>query len=157
MRHLLAVLVALCTCSMLAAPAQADWRWADPTIKKVKPAIFDCKTSACKKKAKKIAKVKFKLKKLKFHYKREREWHRWTTRYIPDCTWYGESGVGPKYAKYRYTLPNSTGSGAFGKFQFMPGTYHSRAKYHDWSPLDQEIAARREFWANGIFPWENCH
>lgn len=136
--------------------AQADWRWAQPSIKPVKPKIFDCKTSTCKKKAKHVAKLKFKLKTAKYHYKKEREWTRWTNRYIPPCTWYGESGPGPEFARYRYTLPNSSGSGALGKFQMMPGTYHSQAKYHDWSALDQEIAARREYWVHGTAPWEAC-
>ncbi len=140
----------------ISAPAQADWRWADPDIKKVKP-NFLCDTSLCKKKAKRIVKLKIKLKIAQYHNKREREWTTWTNRYIPSCTWYGESGTGPEYARVRYVTPNAQGSGAYGKFQFMPGTYFNRAKYYDWSPLDQEIAARREFWANGTAPWEACH
>lgn len=155
MRRLGLVLL-LFTLLLGASTASADWRWADPNIKKPKAHILSCKTSVCKKRAKRVAKLKLKLKIAKYHYQKEREWHLWTKRYIPPCTWYGESGPGPPYARYRYTLPNSRGSEAFGKFQMMPGTYHSRAKYHDWSPLDQEIASRREFWANGTLPWEAC-
>lgn len=146
----------LCMCAMLVSPVSADWRWADPAVKKVKPNVL-CHTIKCKKKAKHIAKLKFKLRVARYSYAKEREWTRWTNRFVPDCIWYGESGVGPEYARYRYTMPNSTGSGAWGKFQFMSGTYHTRAKYHDWSPLDQEIAARREYWAHGTAPWANCH
>ena len=68
-----------------------------------------------------------------------------------------ESGVGPQFASFRYFVWNTSGSGARGKYQMMPGTYASRAKYGDWSPLDQEIAGRREFFANGTGPWEACH
>ena len=148
----------LCTCALLVTPASAaDWRWAAPDIKKVKPHIFDCKTKVCKKKAKRIARLKTRLKIAKYHYKKEREWVRWTSRYIPPCTWYGESGTGPEYAPVRYVTLNQAGSGAFGKFQFMPGTYHSVAKYHDWTPLDQEIAARRLYWRQGTTPWSACY
>lgn len=156
MRRLVLVTL-LFTLLLGTSSASADWRWADPDIKQPNAHIFSCKTTACKHKAKRIAKIKLKLKKLQYHYKKEREWHRWITRYIPDCTWLGESGPGPPYARFRYTLPNSLGSDAFGKFQMMPGTYHSRAKYHDWSPLDQEIASRKEFRINGTGPWEGCH
>lgn len=89
--------------------------------------------------------------------RRAREWRYWTRLYIPRCTWYGESGPGAEFAKWRYSVMNTGGSGARGKFQFMPGTYHAFAKYHDWSPLDQEIAARRLFSAQGTSPWSACH
>lgn len=157
MRPLLAVLATLCTCIGLAAPASADWRWADPTIKPVKPKIFDCKIKLCQKKAKRVATLKYRLKVAKYSYKKEREWQRWINQYIPACTWYGESGPGPEFAAWRYAVPNTMGSSARGKYQMMPGTYSSRARYFDWSPLDQEIAGHREFWANGTSPWEACH
>lgn len=156
MRPLLVSLATLCTCIGLATPASADWRWADPAIKPPKPHSGACKTSMCKKKAKRIAVLKFKIKVAKYHYKKEREWTRWVNRYIPSCTWYGESGPGPAYARWRYTVPNSTGSGAFGKFQMMPGTYFSFDTYGDWSPLDQEIAGHRLYWSQGTSPWEAC-
>lgn len=136
------------------SPAQADWRWAGPKFKLVKVGTV-CEGLECGIIAQR-ARIRIKIKRELYHAKKQGEWDHWTSLYIPDCTWYGESGTGPEYARYRYTLPNSTGSGAWGKFQFMPGTYHSRAKYHDWSPLDQEIAARREFWAHGTSPWANC-
>jgi hypothetical protein len=100
--------------------------------------------------------MRYRVKVRLYHKHRLKEWNLWTSRYIPRCTWYGESGFGPQYARYRYTLPNSQGSGAYGKFQFKPNTYFSRAKYGDWSPLDQEIAARREYYANNTYPWANC-
>lgn len=152
------VLVLLIFTTALVTPAQADWRWADPKFKKVKIGIVCYENhSQCFKSAKRRMRAQYQLRIKKYHARKLKEWKHWISLYIPDCTWYGESGVGPKYARYRYTLPNSTGSGALGKFQFMPGTYHSRAKYHDWSPLDQEITARREFWAHGTSPWTNCH
>lgn len=143
-------------CIVLVQPASADWRWAPPTLEK-KKVVFKCATMRCINKAYKKAKNRYKLRVRRYHQRRLKEWKHWTRLFIPACTWYGESGTGPEYARYRYTMPNSAGSGAFGKFQMMSGTYHSRAKYHDWSPLDQEIAARREFWANGTGPWEACH
>lgn len=135
--------------------ASADWRWASP---KIKPhhityacSDLDCVRHTYVKERHRLAK-----KIESYNKKRLAEWKRWTRLYIPTCTWYGESGQGPEYARYRYTLPNSTGSGAYGKFQMMSGTYFSNARYGDWSPLDQEIAARREFWKHGSSPWANC-
>jgi hypothetical protein len=88
--------------------------------------------------------------------RRLKEWKHWTNLFIPSCTWYGESGPGPPFARWRYYVPNSSGSSAYGKYQMMPGTYASRAKYGDWSPLDQEIAGHREYFANGTGPWQAC-
>lgn len=135
--------------------ASADWRWAEPKFKleRVKPV---CKFKFCKTLARAQAKANLKVRVKAYNKKKLKEWRKWTRLYIPACTWYGESGEGPEYARYRYTTPNSEGSDAFGKFQFMPGTYFANAKYGDWSPLDQEIAARREFWKHGIQPWTNC-
>lgn len=150
------IAVALCAILFTVETASAaDWRWKTPkmTVKKSKPR---CDTYQCTRQARHITKLKLRLKKARFKARRQAEWTKWTRMYIPQCTWYGESGTGPEYSRARYTMPNSTGSGAYGKFQFMSGTYHNRAKYHDWSPLDQEIAARREFWANGTAPWTNC-
>lgn len=135
--------------------AKADWRWADPQLKKQR-VVFHCNNPKCIKRAYKKAMKRYKLRVRRYHHRRLAEWKYWVRLYIPTCTWYGESGYGPQYARYRYTMPNSMGSGAYGKFQMMASTYHSRAKYHDWSPLDQEIAARREFWAHGTAPWTNC-
>jgi hypothetical protein len=138
-----------------AAPAAADWRWAKPKLKQ-QTVTYKCNTMECIRKTYVKERKRYK-KRIAAHDKRRlREWKRWTKMYIPQCTWYGESGTGPEYSPARYVMPNSGGSGAYGKFQFMPGTYHNRAKYHDWSALDQEIAARREFWGNGTAPWANC-
>jgi len=138
------------------SPASADWRWTKPQFKHKVKVRAVCDSYQCHKAAK-IRNHALKQLRIKFYHKKKRlEWRMWTSLYIPDCAWYGESGVGYEYARYRYTMPNSLGSGALGKFQFMSGTYHTRAKYHDWSPLDQEIAARREFWAHGTAPWANC-
>jgi hypothetical protein len=153
---MLAVLTVAGVGLLVPSTAEADWRWADPVFEKQKVSYF-CDSLQCIKASYKKQKEKFQRKVARYHRRKLREWRKWTNYYIPFCTWYGESGVGPEYAPYRYTLPNSGGSGAYGKFQFMPGTYHNRAKYHDWSPLDQEIAARREFWANGTAPWANCY
>lgn len=136
---------------LLVAPstASADWRWAP--LKKHRIA-YTCVSKHCRYQA-----ARRRHHQVMLHNRRRlAEWNLWTHRYIPDCIWFGESGYGPKYAPIRYTMPNSTGSGALGKFQFMSGTYHSVAKYHDWSPLDQEIAARREYWKKGTGPWTNC-
>jgi hypothetical protein len=134
---------------------QADWRWANPKfkIKKIKPV---CDSAQCRKAARIQARQTHKARVKYYHAKKLAEWKTWTRLHIPHCTWYGESGTGPEYSKIRYTMPNSTGSGAYGKFQFMASTYHNVAKYKDWSPLDQEIAARREYWARGTAPWTNC-
>ena len=138
-----------------AAPASADWRWAPPHFKKHKVA-FNCDNLKCVRQVYLKERHRYK-RKIALHNKRRlREWRHWTSLFIPDCTWYGESGYGPKYSPARYVMPNSTGSGAYGKFQFMGPTYFSNAKYFDWSPLDQEIAGRREYWKHGIGPWQNC-
>lgn len=151
----LGLLVLLFTLLWGIPAAEADWRWAKPELKK-QTVRYKCNTLKCIRKT--YVKEKRRLQKRLAHHdkRRLREWKHWTRLYIPSCTWYGESGTGPAYSPIRYTMPNSTGSGAYGKFQMMSGTYHNRAKYHDWSPLDQEIAARREFWANGTAPWTNC-
>lgn len=135
--------------------ASADWRWASPKFK-VKRIKSVCSMHICRVVAR-IRTREIHLARIK-HYNSLKlsEWKMWISLPIPDCTWYGESGTGPQYAKARYTMPNSTGSGAYGKYQLMPSTYSSVAKYGDWSPLDQEIAARREFWRHGIFPWVSC-
>lgn len=139
----------------LSATAQADWRWADPKIK-VEPVRTKCKSGECFRTVKQVTQAKLRYRIAQYNLRKLEEWVHWVSLYIPRCTWYGESGYGPQYARYRYTMPNANGSGAFGKYQFMPSTYYSRAKYGDWSPLDQEIAARREYWAHGTAPWANC-
>lgn len=137
-------------------PAHAsEWRWAAPQFKKRK-VTYTCNTLKCIRKTYVREKRHFKAKVARYNQRRLQEWKHWTHLYIPTCTWYGESGYGPEYSPVRYTMPNSSGSGAFGKFQFMASTYHANAKYHDWSPLDQEIAVRHEYWKHGTAPWENC-
>lgn len=135
--------------------AHADWRWKTPhfKLKKVKPV---CGQQVCRALARAQAKSNRKARIAHFNARKRAEWHTWTHIPIPRCTWYGESGYGPEFARYRYTMPNSTGSGALGKYQFMGDTYISSGKYDDWSPLDQEIAARREYWKHGTGPWTNC-
>lgn len=140
---------------MGAAPAAADWRWASPHFKAHK-VTYSCDSLKCVRQHYLKERHRYKRKTAIYNKRRLREWRHWTKLFIPACTWYGESGYGPKYARIRYTMPNSTGSGAYGKFQMMPSTYHSDAKYHDWSALDQEIAGRREYWKHGTFPWQNC-
>lgn len=138
-----------------ASPASADWRWAEPKLKpkRVKPV---CNQRICRTLAKIETRARLKARIQLYNRRKQAEWNTWTRLYIPDCTWFGESGEGPEYAPSRYTTPNQGGSGAYGKFQMMPGTYRANAKYGDWSPLDQEIAARREYWQHGIQPWTNC-
>jgi hypothetical protein len=150
---ILALLILLVVC---VPTASADWRWAQPKLKK-QTVTYHCDTLECIETTYKKAKQRYKKRVARVNKLRLKEWKHWTGLYIPQCTWYGESGVSAEYARVRYTMPNSTGSGAYGKFQMMPGTYHNRAKYHDWSPLDQEIAGHREYEANGTQPWSNCH
>lgn len=139
-----------------AKASAADWRWAEPKLKK-QTISYSCETMACIDKAFKKEKKRFKKRVARYNKQRLQEWKHWTKLYIPQCTWYGESGRSAQFSRIRYTIPNSQGSGAYGKYQMMPGTYHNRAKYHDWSPLDQEIAGHREYYANGTQPWSNCH
>lgn len=153
MKHFLILLLFT---SLLVTPAQADWRWAQPKFKPHTAAYF-CDSPQCIKVGQLRAHVWHRARVARYNHYKEFEWHHWTSLSIPTCTWYGESGRGPEYAPYRYTMPNSQGSGALGKYQFMSGTYHDNAKYHDWSPLDQEIAVRREYWKHGTSPWSNCH
>ena len=140
---------------VLAENSKADWRWAPPNLEKRK-VVFYCNTTQCITRTYRRALRRHRLRVRRYNQRRLHEWNNWANLYIPDCTWYGESGFGPKFARYRYFMPNATGSGAYGKYQFMPNTYHSQAKYHDWSPLDQEIAGHREYWAHGTAPWANC-
>lgn len=156
MKRLALALLLFCSVLVMPATAQADWRWAPPRLK-AHTVKYKCADLKCLRHSYVKEKKRLKKKIVRYNKRRLREWRHWTHLFIPTCTWYGESGVGPEYSPARYVMPNSQGSSAFGKFQMMPGTYHSRAKYHDWSALDQEIAARREFWANGTGPWANCH
>lgn len=154
MKRLILIVVML-TLFVPVASAQADWRWRTPhfKLKKVKSV---CSFHICHVLARQQAKANRNARIKHFNARKLAEWRTWTKLPIPRCTWYGESGYGPEYARYRYTMPNSGGSGALGKYQFMPSTYFASGKYDDWSPLDQEIAARREYWKHGIAPWTNC-
>jgi hypothetical protein len=149
------LLMALCWMSF-ALPAHADWRWHDPVFK-VHKVTYSCATLKCIRYTYLKERNRLKRRIARYNQRHLREWKYWTRLYIPYCTWYGESGTGPQFARYRYTMPNATGSGAYGKYQMMPLTYHSRAKYHDWSPVDQEIAGHKEYWAHGTSPWTNCY
>lgn len=93
------------------------------------------------------------------HLRYEREWSYWSGLYIPSCTWANESSggyYGEQFARWRYSVMNSIGSGARGKYQMMPGTYVAYGKYDDWSMLDQEIAAHLLYQAQGTAPWSGC-
>lgn len=152
---LLVVPVVMLALFIWSASASADWRWAQPKLKK-QTITYSCETLKCIHNSYVREKARYKKRVARVNQRRLQEWKHWTHLYIPQCTWYGESGSGPEYSPTRYTMSNSGGSGAYGKFQMMPGTYFGQAKYRDWSALDQEIAARREFWANGTAPWSNC-
>lgn len=88
----------------------------------------------------------------------------WSRQYVPFCTWLGESGQPRRgqgtglqqFARWRYTVPNASGSGAYGKYQMMPGTYHAFARFHDWSRADQELAAHLLYRAQSSSPWQAC-
>lgn len=149
------LIVMLLSCFIPVTPAHADWRWKTPHYKlpKVKPV---CSSRLCHTLARTEARAIRNSRIKAFNARRLAEWNTWTKIPIPRCTWYGESGTGPQFSRYRYTMPNSTGSGALGKFQFMASTYYSVGKYDDWSPLDQEIAGHREYWRHGTGPWQNC-
>lgn len=151
----LVLLLILMAVFLPAALAHADWRWKTPHFK-VKKARPVCRYRLCVVLARRQAKAIRRARIKHFNARRLAEWRVWTRLPIPACTWYGESGRGPKYARSRYTMYNSSGSGAYGKYQFMPPTYFSVGKYDDWSPLDQEIAGHREYWRHGTGPWQNC-
>jgi len=136
--------------------ASADWRWAPPNFKAHK-VTYSCDSLKCIRQTYVKEKKRFERKIKRYDQRRLKEWKRWTRLYIPQCTWYGESGTGPQFAPIRYVTWNSAGSGARGKYQMMPGTYADNAKYFDWSPLDQEIAGHREYAKHGASPWTNCH
>lgn len=140
-----------------ASPAAADWRWAAPHFGKHK-VTYKCQTLTYKCLRHTYLKERHRLhrKFVRYHKRRQHEWNHWAHLYIPTCTWYGESGPGPQFASFRYTVPNSSGSGAYGKYQMMPSTYAAHAKYGDWTALDQEIAGHRLYWAAGTSPWQAC-
>ena len=74
------------------------------------------------------------------------------TSTLPSCTYIGESGGGSG----AYTVMNSEGSGARGKYQIMPGTYAAYGGDGSWSPADQERVAKRLYQAEGTSPWDAC-
>lgn len=139
---------------LLVTPAEANWRWPKPHYKLQKAKAF-CDMPQCVKAAHRRAHALRKARVQFYNHRKQAEWDYWTSLYIPSCTWLGESGAGPEFARFRYTVPNKDNSGAYGKYQFMPQTYASNAKYNDWSALDQEIAAHRLFWQAGTAPWSN--
>jgi len=140
---------------LLSPSASADWRWTKPRLSQ-QTVTYHCDTLKCIRKTYIREKQRYLRRVARYDKQRQREWHYWVHQYIPTCTWYGESGTGPEFSPVRYVTPNAQGSGAYGKYQMMSGTYHNRAKYHDWSPLDQEIAGHKEYWAHGTAPWTNC-
>lgn len=155
--------------SVLAITSTAEAQVAEPPKLSKRPGCEGITGTECNHRIHRIHRLGYKtcntwdcarrVKKKRIHRARVRfqhEWKYWTTRYIPSCTWLGESGHGPQFAPWRYSVRNTQGSGAYGKFQMMPGTYHSYARYHDWSPLDQEIAAHRLYWSQGTSPWAAC-
>ncbi len=136
-------------------PAAADWRWAPPHLR-AQTVRYHCADLKCIRDTYVREKHRYQKRVARYNQRRLREWKHWTRLYIPTCTWYGESGTSPQFSPIRYTIWNSGGSGARGKYQMMQSTYASDAKYFDWSPLDQEIAGHREFWKHGTSPWTNC-
>lgn len=151
-----AAFVLMCfTLLLFTSSASADWRWAAPKLKPHK-ATYSCATYKCIRSTYIKERHRLHRRLVRYNKRRLTEWNHWAHLYIPTCTWYGESGSGPQFASYRYTLPNSTGSGAYGKYQMMSGTYHTFDKYGDWSPLDQEIAGHRLYWNQGTGPWQAC-
>jgi len=151
----LAILIVPFALLGISTSASADWRWAPPHFQKHRITYY-CDTMICVKQTYIKERNRYHRKLVRYNKRRLHEWNHWAHLYIPLCTWYGESGYGPQFSPVRYVTPNSQGSGAYGKYQFMSGTYHSVAKYHDWSPLDQEIAGHREYWRAGTSPWTNC-
>lgn len=156
MKRLALALLLFCSVLVMPATASADWRWAPPRIK-AHTVKYKCADLKCIKKTYVKEKRRLHRKIVRYNKRRLREWRYWTHLFIPACTWYGESGYGPEYSPARYVMWNTSGSGARGKFQFKQPTYADNAKYFDWSALDQEIAARREYWKHGTGPWANCH
>lgn len=155
MRRLVIACMLFFTLGLMVPSAHADWRWKAPNWHRAELKPW-CSSAKClhEEKMRENAKLRHRL--YHFNKKRLKQWKHWTRLYIPACTWYGESGRGPQYSRARYVMPNQGHSGAYGKFQFMPRTYYSSGQYDDWSPLDQEIAARVEFWKHKTSPWANC-
>lgn len=157
MKHFLSILAMLMI--PVTSSASANWRWASPKLKPRKIS-FSCSDLKCLRKAyrheRRIIKARIKI----YNKNRAKEWRYWIRRPIVDCTWAGESSppgdYTGKFARYRYLVSNAAGSGAYGKYQMMPGTYFTYAKYRDWSPLDQEIAAHRLYASSGTGPWQAC-
>jgi hypothetical protein len=139
--------------------ASADWRWSSPQLKK-QTAVYHCSTFKCIRKTYLSQRKRLKHRIYKYNTRRLVEWKKWISAPIADCTWAGESSPPGDYtgqfASYRYTVLNSQGSDARGKYQMMPDTYSSYAKYGDWSPLDQEIAGHKLYADQGIYPWKSC-
>lgn len=139
--------------------ASADWRWASPKLKPHKH-TYSCADMKCLKKVYNHERRMLRHRINLYNKHRREEWQHWITTPIADCTWAGESSppgdTSGQFARYRYTVPNSAGSDAYGKYQMMPGTYSSYAKYGDWSPLDQEIAGHRLYADKGTGPWQSC-
>lgn len=154
-KYTLAIALSVICSLSIVSTSQADWRWAPPKMK-AHTVTYKCDNMQCLKKTYMKERKRLAKKIARYNKRRLREWKHWSVLPIADCTWYGESGRGPRFARIRYVTPNSAGSGAYGKYQMMSGTYHNQAKYHDWSALDQEIAGHKEFWAHGTAPWSNC-
>lgn len=70
---------------------------------------------------------------------------------LPYCTWGPESGGS-------YTARNPSGAG--GKYQIMPGTWHayggSGGNAANASPAEQDMIAAKIYAAEGGRPWVNC-
>lgn len=86
---------------------------------------------------------------------------------MPACTWApesswdprtGQSFIGRPWALGRYRVVNP-GSGAGGKFQFLPSTWRNiggRGLPHHAPPVDQERGARKLRRLVGLSAWVNC-
>jgi hypothetical protein len=158
MKRFLVVLVLLFAV-FSTTPSSANWRWASPKLKERK-VTYSCADYKCLKKTyiheRHILRARIKI----YNKHRAAEWKHWIAQPIADCTWAGESSppgdTSGQFARYRYSVRNSSGSDAYGKYQMMPGTYSTYAKYFDWSPLDQEIAAHRLYTDSSTGPWASC-
>ena len=93
------------------------------------------------------------------------QWRQYKAHPMPYCTWAHESGpprpgYGP-YARARYRVLNTSGSGAGGKFQIMYRTWlafggkpYGNARFAP--PLEQEKIARRVLAGQGLGAWVAC-
>lgn len=155
----LVMFIAVLSSVWVVSSASADWRWAPPKLK-AQTATYHCNTFKCIHHTYLSQRKRLKHRIDKYNAHRRAEWKRWVSMPIANCTWGGESSppgdFSGQFARYRYYVHNSAGSDAYGKYQMMPQTYAYYAKYGNWSPLDQEIAAHKLYADQGTGPWSSC-